>query len=150
MSETFVRLKPKDEWRPGCDKERLVEAMRASLEEIPGVRYNFSQPIKDNVEEAVSGVRGKVVLKIFGTDLATMRATLEQAKASAARTSPASSTSICIATRRCRSCRSSSTARRSRAPASPVRGRRERRSRPRSPGRVVTSTGKASGRCRCA
>jgi len=81
MAETYVRLKPKDEWRPGWDKERLVQAMRASLEEIPGIRYNFSQPIKDNVEEAVSGVRGKVVLKIFGEDLAKMRATLEQAKA---------------------------------------------------------------------
>jgi cobalt-zinc-cadmium resistance protein CzcA len=54
--------------------------MRASVNEIPGVRYNFSQPIKDNVEEAVSGVRGKVVLKIFGPDLAHMRSTLERAK----------------------------------------------------------------------
>jgi cobalt-zinc-cadmium resistance protein CzcA len=81
MAETYVRLKPKEQWRPGWDKERLVQAMRASLEEIPGIRYNFSQPIKDNVEEAVSGVRGKVVLKIFGEDLAKMRATLEQAKA---------------------------------------------------------------------
>ena len=53
--------------------------MRASLTEIPGVSYNFSQPIKDNVEEAVSGVRGKVVLKIFGTDLDVMKTTLEQA-----------------------------------------------------------------------
>ena len=44
------------------------------------MRYNFSQPMKDNVEEAVSGVRGKVVLKVFGTDLARMRTTLEQAK----------------------------------------------------------------------
>jgi heavy metal efflux system protein len=81
MAETYVRLKPKEQWRPGWDKERLVQAMRASLEEIPGIRYNFSQPIKDNVEEAVSGVRGKVVLKIFGEDLAKMRATLEEAKA---------------------------------------------------------------------
>lgn len=80
MSETFVRLKPPDQWRAGWDKERLVQAMRTSLDEIPGVRYNFSQPIKDNVEEAVSGVRGKVVLKVFGDDLDRMRATLEQAK----------------------------------------------------------------------
>jgi len=80
MAETYVRLKPKGEWRKGWDKERLVQAMRVSLEEIPGIRYNFSQPIKDNVEEAVSGVRGKVVLKIFGEDLTKMRATLEQAK----------------------------------------------------------------------
>ncbi|MFZ5566991.1 MAG: efflux RND transporter permease subunit [Pseudomonadota bacterium] len=81
MSETFVRLKSPDQWRSGWDKDRLVQAMRASLDEIPGVRYNFSQPIKDNVEEAVSGVRGKVVLKVFGDDLDRMRAALEQAKA---------------------------------------------------------------------
>ncbi|HXJ02923.1 MAG TPA: efflux RND transporter permease subunit, partial [Micropepsaceae bacterium] len=80
MSETFVRLKPRETWRKGLDKDRLIEEMRASLTEIPGVRYNFSQPIKDNVEEAVSGVRGKVVLKIFGTDLAAMRGTLEKAR----------------------------------------------------------------------
>ena len=80
MSETFIRLKPVREWRPGYDKRRLIDEMRDSLTEIPGVRYNFSQPMKDNVEEAVSGVRGKVVLKVFGTDLARMRTTLQQAK----------------------------------------------------------------------
>ena len=80
MSETFVHLKPRDQWRSGWHKERLVDDMRASLEEIPGVRFNFSQPIKDNVEEAVSGVRGKVVLKIYGPDLEKMRDTLEEAK----------------------------------------------------------------------
>jgi heavy metal efflux system protein len=78
MSETFVRLAPKGTWRPGWDKDRLLEAMRASLTELPGVRFNFSQPIKDNVEEAVSGVRGQIVLKIFGTDLDAMKATLER------------------------------------------------------------------------
>lgn len=84
MSETFVRLHPREQWRDGWDKDRLVEAMRATLNEIPGVRFNFSQPIKDNVEEAVSGVRGAVVLKIFGEDLEAMRATLERAKAALA------------------------------------------------------------------
>ena len=81
MSETFVRLKPRDEWRHGYDKDRLMDEMRAQVGQIPGVRYNFSQPIKDNVEEAVAGVRGKVVLKVFGTETAVMRATLEQARA---------------------------------------------------------------------
>ncbi len=81
MSETFVHLKPRDQWRNGWHKERLVGDMRNSLEEIPGVRFNFSQPIKDNVEEAVSGVRGKVVLKIYGPDLEKMRDTLEEIKA---------------------------------------------------------------------
>jgi len=80
MSETFVHLKPHDQWRSGWHKERLVDDMRSSLEEIPGVRFNFSQPIKDNVEEAVSGVRGKVVLKIYGPDLEKMRDTLEEVK----------------------------------------------------------------------
>jgi cobalt-zinc-cadmium resistance protein CzcA len=80
MSETFIRLKPVREWRAGYDKKRLIHEMRASLSEIPGVRYNFSQPMKDNVEEAVSGVRGKVVLKVFGPNLEVMRATLEHAK----------------------------------------------------------------------
>jgi cobalt-zinc-cadmium resistance protein CzcA len=81
MSETFVHLNPRELWREGWHKERLVDAMRASLAAIPGVRFNFSQPIKDNVEEAVSGVRGKVVLKIYGTDLEEMRATLEHTEA---------------------------------------------------------------------
>ncbi len=80
MSETFVSLKPREQWRKGVDKEKLVEEMRALLTQIPGVRFNFSQPIKDNIEEAVSGVRGKVVLKIFGTDLALMRNSLEEAR----------------------------------------------------------------------
>ncbi len=79
MSETFVRFRPAEQWRPGWTSERLVDAMRNSLSEIPGVRFNFSQPIKDNVEESVSGVRGKVVLKIFGEDLEAMRSTLERA-----------------------------------------------------------------------
>ncbi|MCC6877536.1 MAG: efflux RND transporter permease subunit, partial [Sandaracinaceae bacterium] len=79
MSETFVRLRPRSEWREGWDKARLIEAMRASLDDIPGVRFNFSQPIRDNVEESGSGVRGQVVLKIFGDDLAAMRASLTQA-----------------------------------------------------------------------
>ena len=76
MGETFVRLHPRDRWRPGLTKERLQEEMRASLEQIPGIRFNFSQPIRDNVEESISGVRGQVVLKIFGTDLGEMRAQL--------------------------------------------------------------------------
>jgi len=80
MSETFVRLRPREEWRKGYGKDRLIDEMRESLDQIPGVRYNFSQPIKDNVEEAVAGVRGKVVLKIYGTDMKVMRDTLEQAR----------------------------------------------------------------------
>ena len=78
MSETFVHMAPRETWPKGVDKDALIEQMRQSLTEIPGVAYNFSQPIKDNVEEAVSGVRGQVVLKVFGTDLDVMKATLEK------------------------------------------------------------------------
>ncbi len=84
QSETFVHLKPHDAWPRGMTKDRLIEAMRSTLTEIPGVAFNFSQPIKDNVEEAISGVRGKVVLKIFGPDLEAMRDTLEKCKATLA------------------------------------------------------------------
>src|SRR3954463_11512109 len=80
MSETFVRLKPHGEWRAGYDKDRLIDEMRDLVKEIPGVRYNFSQPIKDNVEEAVAGVRGKIVLKVFGTETKEMRDALEKAR----------------------------------------------------------------------
>src|SRR5256885_3879792 len=85
MSETFVRLKPRTEWRKRYDKDRLADEVRALLLEIPGVRYNISQPIKDNVEEAVAGVRGKVVLKVFGTDGKLMRETLDQARSQIAK-----------------------------------------------------------------
>lgn len=81
MAETVVRLRPRSEWRDGLSKDGLVEEMRDSLSAIPGIRYNFSQPIKDNVEESGSGVRGQVVLKIFGRDLDAMRATLTEAVA---------------------------------------------------------------------
>jgi len=85
MSETFVRLKPRNEWRKGYDKDRLADEVRALLLEIPGVRYNISQPIKDNVEEAVAGVRGKVVLKVFGTDGKVIREMLDQARSQIAK-----------------------------------------------------------------
>lgn len=81
MLKTFVRLKSPEEWRNGWDKPDLIQVMRDSLVQIPGVRFNFSQPIRDSVEEAVSGVRGQVVQKIFGGDLALMRTTLKEAKA---------------------------------------------------------------------
>ena len=76
MAKVFVRLLPQEQWATGRSKEELIDAMRADLHQFPGVRFNFSQPIRDSVEEAVSGVRGQVVLKIFGPDLEVMRATL--------------------------------------------------------------------------
>jgi cobalt-zinc-cadmium resistance protein CzcA len=73
-TEYFVDLKPKAEWRSAFheDKEELIAAMDRELEKIPGVLWNFSQPISDNVEEAVSGVKGELAVKIYGADLKTL------------------------------------------------------------------------------
>ena len=79
-TEYFVDLKPKDEWRPVFhqDKEELIAAMDRQLEKIPGVLWNFSQPIADNMEEAVSGVKGELSVKIYGRDLKTLEAKGDQ------------------------------------------------------------------------
>ncbi len=73
-TEYFVDLKPKDKWRPVFhqNKEELIAAMDRELEKTPGVVWNFSQPISDNVEEAVSGVKGELAVKLYGSDLKTL------------------------------------------------------------------------------
>ncbi len=73
-TEYFVGLKPKKEWRGVFDedKDELIGAMDRQLVAIPGVLWNFSQPISDNVEEAVSGVKGELAVKLYGDDLKTL------------------------------------------------------------------------------
>ena len=71
-TEFFVGLKPKEEWRPifHQDKDNLIAAMNLELtEKFPGVSWGFSQPIEDNMEEAVSGVKGELATKVYGDDL---------------------------------------------------------------------------------
>ena len=70
-TEYFVGLKPKEQWRPAFhqNKEEVVAAMNRELAQIPGVIWNFSQPIADNMEEAVSGVKGQLATKVYGDDL---------------------------------------------------------------------------------
>jgi cobalt-zinc-cadmium resistance protein CzcA len=70
-TEYFVDLKPKEHWRPifGEDKDKLIGAMDRELSKSPGVLWNFSQPIEDNMEEAVSGVKGELAIKMYGDDL---------------------------------------------------------------------------------
>jgi len=70
-TEFFVDLKPRDEWRPVFheNKEELIAAMQRELDKIPGALWGFSQPIEDNMDEAVSGVKGELATKIYGTDL---------------------------------------------------------------------------------
>jgi heavy metal efflux system protein len=73
-TEYFVDLKPKSEWRPVFhqDKDQLIAAMDREVEKVPGAIWNFSQPISDNMEEAVSGVKGELAIKIYGDDLKTL------------------------------------------------------------------------------
>ncbi|MBB5338023.1 efflux RND transporter permease subunit [Tunturiibacter gelidoferens] len=79
-TEYFVDLKPKEAWRPVFkkNKDELIGAMDRELEKMPGVIWNFSQPISDNVEEAVSGVKGELAVKIYGDDLKTLEAKGDQ------------------------------------------------------------------------
>jgi cobalt-zinc-cadmium resistance protein CzcA len=73
-TEYFVNLKPKEEWRPifHQSKDELIATMNYQLEKIPGVIWGFSQPIEDNMEEAVSGVKGELSVKIYGDDFKTL------------------------------------------------------------------------------
>ena len=75
-TEYNLNLKPKEEWRPAFheDKEALITAINKELQNIPGVIWGFSQPIEDNMEEAVSGVKGELSVKVFGDDLRTLEA----------------------------------------------------------------------------
>ena len=73
-AEFFVPLKPFDKWRKGVDKESLIAEINDALEKaFPGVEFNFSQYIQDNVEEAASGVKGENSVKVSGNDLETLR-----------------------------------------------------------------------------
>jgi heavy metal efflux system protein len=74
-TEFFVDLLPRSKWRSEFKtKDDLIAAMDGKLNKFPGVDWNFSQPISDNVEEAVSGVKGELAVKLFGTDLKVLEA----------------------------------------------------------------------------
>ncbi len=67
-AEFYADLRPRDQWKTADTREGLVERMNAGLATIPGIDVSFSQYIEDNVNEAVSGVKGELVIKIFGED----------------------------------------------------------------------------------
>jgi heavy metal efflux system protein len=79
-TEFFVDLKPKEQWRPifHQDKDELIAAMNRELSKIPGAAWGFSQPIEDNMEEAVSGVKGELATKIYGDDLRVLEAKADE------------------------------------------------------------------------
>lgn len=70
--DMFVDLKPTNEWRKGLDKAELINKIENDLSVISGVSYSFSQTIQDNIEEAMAGVRGENVVKLFGDDIETL------------------------------------------------------------------------------
>jgi cobalt-zinc-cadmium resistance protein CzcA len=82
-TEYFVDLKRKEDWRPVFhqNKENLIAAMDLELSKFPGVIWNYSQPISDNMEEAVSGVKGELAVKLYGDDLRVLEHTAEKIQA---------------------------------------------------------------------
>jgi cobalt-zinc-cadmium resistance protein CzcA len=79
-TEYFVDLKRKEQWRPVFhqDKEKLIAAIDAELSKFPGVIWNYSQPISDNMEEAVSGVKGELAVKLYGDNLRALEHAAEK------------------------------------------------------------------------
>lgn len=75
--EILVDLQPKNQWHYN-KKDALIEAMNEKLSVFPGMQLNFSQVIQDNVEEAISGVKGEIAVKIFGNDLKTLQEKADQ------------------------------------------------------------------------
>src|SRR5690554_6401214 len=67
--EFHIELYPEEEWKRSIGKEELIEEMRSTFQSYPGIAFGFSQPIQDNVEEYVAGVKSSLVVKIFGDDL---------------------------------------------------------------------------------
>ena len=80
-AEFFVPLKPFETWPEGVDKEGLTtQVTQALTDQFPGIEFNFSQYIEDNVEEAASGVKGENSVKLFGNDLDTLERTANKIK----------------------------------------------------------------------
>jgi cobalt-zinc-cadmium resistance protein CzcA len=81
-AEFFVPLKPERNWRQGVDKDALTSELSSTLiEKFPGIEFNFSQYIQDNVQEAVSGIKGENSIKLFGSDLQALTDTANRIKA---------------------------------------------------------------------
>ncbi|HVU96721.1 MAG TPA: CusA/CzcA family heavy metal efflux RND transporter [Puia sp.] len=77
-NEFDIILHPEEDWKPHITKDELIDSMNKRLSVIPGVDWNFSQPISDNIEEAVSGVKGSICVKVFGDSLNYMESKVQQ------------------------------------------------------------------------
>jgi len=78
ITEYSVGLKPREQWVTAHSREKLCEAMDAKIREIPGIDTQFSQYIEDNVDEAVSGIKSELAIKIFGSDTTKLQAIANQ------------------------------------------------------------------------
>ena len=77
MVEIFVDIKPPEFWRKGMTKAKIIDEMDAVLSKIPSIEPSFSQPIRDNVLESISQIKGQIVIKVVGDDLIQMKATAD-------------------------------------------------------------------------
>jgi cobalt-zinc-cadmium resistance protein CzcA len=80
QTDTYLLLKPVDQWTVGS-KDELIDKLRVVLDDLPGIKYSFTQPIDMRVSEMIIGVRGDVAIKIFGPDLATLNRLAGQVEA---------------------------------------------------------------------
>ncbi|MCC7434992.1 MAG: efflux RND transporter permease subunit [Methanoregulaceae archaeon] len=78
LTDSFIMLKPRDQWRKGLTKEALVEELEAKVAEVPGQGYNFSQPIQMRFAELVSGVKADIGIKVFGEDLKELKSRADE------------------------------------------------------------------------
>ncbi|MEW5884155.1 MAG: CusA/CzcA family heavy metal efflux RND transporter [Armatimonadota bacterium] len=73
MTDSFIMLKKRKDWRPGLTKEKLLEEIQEKVERVPGQGYNFSQPIELRFNELISGVKADIGIKVFGEDLTILK-----------------------------------------------------------------------------
>jgi heavy metal efflux system protein len=79
QTDVFIMLKPRSQWGTGRDKAALVAALQDELSQVPGLRFSFSQPIALRVNELISGVKSDLAVKVFGSDLAVLKAFADRA-----------------------------------------------------------------------
>ncbi len=81
LTDSFIMLKERDQWRPGMTKDKIRDEIEKKLNEVPGQGYNFSQPIEMRFSELVSGVKADIGIKVFGEDLEILRQKAEEIQA---------------------------------------------------------------------
>jgi cobalt-zinc-cadmium resistance protein CzcA len=73
LTDSFVMIKPREKWRTGMTKDKLIEELTEKVNQVPGQGYNFSQPIQMRFSELVSGVKADIGIKVFGEDLKELK-----------------------------------------------------------------------------